>query len=129
VRAKDFMADGHKYRTESPLTGDESRVAETSDVAFPQLLDPIDDLPPMTVVTRVVRRDGKLLASGVASDNGEIRRVVVNGVAAKSTGVNFSEWQADLPTSDTEIVAHAEDAAGNVEKLAHRSGRGRSATR
>lgn len=129
VRAKDFMADGHKYRAESPLTGDESRVAETSDVAFPQLLDPVDDLPPMTVVMRVVRRDGKLLASGVASDNGEIRRVVVNGVAAKSTGVNFSEWQAELPASDTEIVAYAEDAAGNVEKLTHRSGRGRSATR
>src|SRR5262249_9206435 len=38
TRAKDLINDGSKYRAEVPLTGDESRVAEVRDVAFPKLL-------------------------------------------------------------------------------------------
>ena len=35
------------------LTGDESRAAEVTDVAFPNPLHPVDDLPPATVITSV----------------------------------------------------------------------------
>ena len=56
--AKDFAADGLKYRAEMPLTGHEARVTEVHDVEFPKLLDPVYDLPPTTVITNVRREAG-----------------------------------------------------------------------
>jgi len=119
TRAKDLMNDGNKYRAESPLTGDESRVAEVANIAFPQPLSPLDDLPPMTIVTHCEVRDGKLLVRGTAADNGEIRQVVVNGAAAKATAANFSQWEVELPAGADKVAAHAEDAKGNLERLVH----------
>ena len=101
------------------LTGDESRVAEVKDVEFPKLLDPVDDLPPATVITQVSRTaDGKWRIRGVASDNGVIKTVIVNGRPATATAPNFAEWEVVLEAADA-ITAHAEDAAGNVETHAH----------
>ncbi len=108
------------YRTEPPLTGDESRVTEVSDIDFPQLLDPIDDLPPATVMTHVTPREGQLLVQGTCSDNTSVKRVLVNGQAARATSDNFATWEVTLDRSGlSEIIAHGEDAAGNIEQLAH----------
>jgi hypothetical protein len=84
-------------------------------------LDPVDDLPPVTVITHVLEKGGKLIVRGTTSDNGTVTKVLVNGAAAKATRPNFAEWEAilDRPRSSARIDAHAEDAAGNVEKRGH----------
>jgi len=115
-RSPEFKSEPDKYRSESPLTGDESRVAEVKDVSFPQLLEPVDDLPPATVITSVVPINGKLLVRGTCSDNGTVKKVTINGIAAKSTTTNFAEWEAELEGDAKRIEAQAEDVAGNVEK-------------
>jgi hypothetical protein len=122
TKAKDHINDGNKYREEPLLTGDESRVAEVKDVDFPKLLDPVDDLPPITVITHVRREGGKLIVGGTTSDGGTVKRVIVNGQEAKPTAANFAEWEVviDAPTGNgAELKAHAEDEAGNVEKRPH----------
>ncbi len=106
--------DGHAYAEAKPLTGRATRVAEVKDVEFPRLLDPVDDLPPQTVITHL----GKGVVRGTASDNGEIRRVIVNGREAKAVAPNFAEWEISLEATGR-VTAHAEDAAGNVEKTPH----------
>lgn len=117
-RSPEYKKDPMAFRKESPLTGDESRVREVKDVTFPQPLQPIDDLPPTTVITKVERRNGNVYIQGIAADNGTITKVVVNGQPAKSTAKNWSEWEIELPDSDPEmkITARSEDAAGNIEK-------------
>jgi hypothetical protein len=121
--AKDFGKDGLSYDADAPLTGDESRVAKVAEVKFPELLHPVDDLPPATVITRVERLDGgKLLVRGTTSDNGTVTKVTVNGQAAKGVAANFAEWEAVLngvTAGAVTVSAHAEDAAGNVEKRPH----------
>jgi hypothetical protein len=111
------------YREDQPLTGDESRVMEVTNVTFPQLLDPVDDLPPQTVITHVAKQsDGSYLIRGTAADNGTIARVVVNGQAAKATKDNFAQWEIVIPPAaigDGHLAAAAEDSAGNVEQLKH----------
>ncbi len=121
TKAGELKADGLEYREEPLLTGDESRVAEVRDVTFPRLLDPVDDLPPATVITHVARAGGKLVARGTASDNGTVKRVVVNGVEARAVRPNFAEWEAVLDEAGAaeKLTAHAEDEAGNVEKTQH----------
>ena len=86
-----------------------------------QLLDPVDDLPPTTVITHVRREGSKLVVRGTAADNGDIKRVTVNGVEAKSVSANFAEWEAAIEAGkgEAELTAGAEDAAGNVEKRPH----------
>jgi hypothetical protein len=86
---------------------------------YPGPLAPVDDLPPVTVITRV-RADGKTVTvRGTTSDNGPVKRVLVNGQEAKALRDNFAEWEAVLSGTPTEVKAHAEDAAGNVEKRPH----------
>jgi hypothetical protein len=118
VKSGEYKQEPGRYREEKPLTGDESRVSEVSGVAFPNPLDPVDDLPPATVITRVVRGGGKLVVTGTTSDNGTVKRVLVNGREAKATATNFAEWRAEVDAAAT-ITAHAEDAAGNIEKTPH----------
>jgi hypothetical protein len=121
TNAKDFRADGLEYREEEPLTGHESRVTEVKNIEFPTLLDPVDDLPPTTVITHVLRQDNKLLVRGSTADNGNVKRVLVNGQEARSLGANFAEWEIVLEGANpgTKVQAHGEDAAGNVEKRPH----------
>ena len=108
------------YKSDPPLTGDESRVLEVLDVPFPQLLDPIDDQPPSTVITSVTRTTDGWLIRGSASDNGEIKQVRVNGTSAQTVRDNFAEWEVVLLNSKlTEIRSLASDAAGNAEQLSH----------
>jgi len=131
TRSGDFRADPERYKSDPPLTGDESRVAQVADVPFPNPLSPVDDLPPMTVITHVERIGANSTKPsspkaayrirGTTSDNGIVAKVVVNGIEAKATAVNFAEWEIVLKDigADTKISAHALDAAGNVEKRPH----------
>jgi hypothetical protein len=122
TNARDFAADGLKYRADVPLTGHESRLTEVRDVAFPELLDPVDDLPPTTVITHVRRAAGKAIVRGTTSDNGIVKQVTINGKNARPTRPNFAEWEIvldDVPEGALRLEAHARDAAGNVEKRPH----------
>jgi hypothetical protein len=75
---------------------------------------PVDDLPPVTVITSV----SKGIVRGTTVDNGIVKRVVVNGREAKATAPNFAEWEAVAdPTGKVE--AWAEDEAGNKETRPH----------
>jgi hypothetical protein len=121
TRSPEFKEAPDSFHPEAPLTGDESRTREVQGIALPKLLDPVDDLPPTTVITHVSRRaPGKLLVRGTTADNGVVKRVVVNGKEAQATAANFAEWQITLDaTGPLRLEAHAEDAAGNVEPRPH----------
>jgi hypothetical protein len=127
--ARDFPKGSQEYRREAPLTGEESRVKEVKDVAFPKLLDPVDDTPPATIITYpprgiATKREGnRLIVRGTTTDNSRTKRVIVNGVEAHDVDYNFHQWEAVLENvlpGEVTIVAHAEDVAGNVERHAHR---------
>jgi hypothetical protein len=126
ARAADLLADGNSYREAPPLTGDESRVAEVRDVTFPQLLHPVDDRPPVTVITRVLPSSpGKLLVRGTTSDDGPVKRIMVNGREALATARDFAQWEVVLDgvrPGGMKLTASAEDAAGNIEMLPHSRG-------
>jgi RNA polymerase sigma factor (sigma-70 family) len=122
TRSGEFKAEPSKYRSVPQLTGDESRAAEARDVEFPKLLDPVDDLPPTTVITHVTRANGKVTVRGTAGDNGEMKRVLVNGKEAKALTPNFAEWEIvldNVSAGELKLEALSEDAAGNVEKRPH----------
>ncbi len=121
TRSPEFKADAAKFRAESGLTGDESRVADVTGVEFPEPLSPIDDQPPQSVITHVVVKPLRILLRGSVADNGEVKRVVVNGQDAKLDATS-GEWEISFLRSDSGpllIAAHSEDAAGNVERLVH----------
>jgi hypothetical protein len=123
TKSADLLQDGNKYRTEVPLTGDESLVAEVSGVAWPAVLDPVDDVPPATIITRVRREGDKLVVRGVSHDNGDITSITVNGVAAKvlANDAGVVDWEiAIAPPTDGKLTAFATDKAGNREQTAHR---------
>jgi hypothetical protein len=119
TRSGEFKASPDKFRVEAPLTGNESRVAEVSGVAFPEPLQPVDDLPPATVITRVIRGKGAVKVLGTTTDNGTIKAVRVNGQSVSLPEGNFGGWEItlkDVPTGSLKVEAKAEDEAGNVEK-------------
>ncbi len=118
TRSPEFRADTALFREEPLLTGDESRVAEVRDIPFPVPLEPVDDLPPATVITHAARSGEKLVVRGVASDNGTVKRVVVNGKEARALRPGFAEWEAVLDAA-AKLSANAEDEAGNVELTPH----------
>jgi hypothetical protein len=74
----------------------------------------VDDLPPATVITSV----SKGIVRGTTSDNGVVKRVVVNGREAKATAPNFTEWEAAADATG-KVEAWAEDEAGNKEARPH----------
>jgi hypothetical protein len=87
---------------------------------YPSPLNPVDDLPPITVIT-IVRNlpTGEIYVRGTTGDNGTVKRVLVNDKEAKALTANFAEWEITLPANTKTIRAYAEDAAGNVEKRPH----------
>ncbi|WP_367873104.1 G8 domain-containing protein [Luteolibacter sp. Populi] len=87
--------------------------------AFPQLT-PVDDLPPMSVITRIGRNGDSLHVQGSTIDNGEVSKVTVNGLPAKAERPGFAEWSITLPgASPAELRATAIDMAGNTEPRPH----------
>lgn len=124
ISVRDVGGDRLRYGTSPLVTGDGSRVAEVQGVLFPRLLDPVDDLPPMSVITHVSSPGtGKLLIRGHASDNGRITAVRINDQPAKATASNFSEWEVELSgltRGSQRLAAVAVDEAGNREMTPHR---------
>jgi hypothetical protein len=126
AHSKHYANDGLKYRAEVPLSGKQygmkTVVAEVKKVEFPKLLDPVDDLPPTTVITHVRELPrGKVVVRGTTADNGTVKRVLVNGKEARAVAPNFAQWEITLQKRPTagKLEARAEDAAGNVEKRPH----------
>jgi hypothetical protein len=116
------------YTSIEGLTGPEMRAAPVQGVAFPELLAPIDDLPPATLITRMEDRASKRIVSGVSHDNGEVATVTVNGLPAtiSSQLAGVADWSIELPASaDENYRASAMDVAGNAERMPHQRQRGR----
>ena len=113
---------GGDYRSIEGWTGRDVRVAIVTGVSFPTLLDPKDDLPPATFITRITRSGGGLQIRGIATDNGEVAKVLVNGADAKITAqqAGIAEWEITLPATAGEIIAKSRDTAGNEERWPHR---------
>ena len=85
-------------------------------------LNPIDKLPPITVITGVRRlSSGGLQVRGSTSDNGGIRSVTVNGRQAKELSTNFDQWEVELPAAKSilQLTAKSIDGAGNAEQTPH----------
>ena len=120
VKFPDLMKDGRDYASVAGLTGPGVLAAEVDGVEFPQLLDPVDDLPPATMVTSVRRSGDKLVVRGVSQDNGTIVSVKVNDQPARlvSQHAGVADWEVELSAS-TDVRATATDDAGNAEKMAH----------
>jgi hypothetical protein len=113
-----------KFKQADFLRGSQLRSAELKNVPFPtDILDPVDDLAPASIITNVEPRAGKLLVRGVTHDNGAIRAVAVNGVEAKVQlqQAGLADWEAlvDAP-ADGLLTARATDQAGNAEAPGHR---------
>lgn len=123
TRSPEYKADPTKYRSEKDLTGDESRVAEVATPEFPAPVDPVDDLPPTSVITRVAAINGKVVVEGTCADNGPVKQVTVNGKPAIETSKNFATWSIELDPGKS-LSAKAIDAAGNEELQPHTLGSG-----
>lgn len=102
------------------FTGPDVRARDAGAVAFPKLLDPVDDQPPATIITSVRRSGDRLRLRGVAHDNGEITAVEVDGKAATilSRAAGVVEWEIEVPAAAA-VTAASTDAAGNHEKTPH----------
>jgi len=115
----EFKADPDAWREEPPLTGRESRVREVPTPAFPKLLSPVDDHPPVTIVTWPRPWDkvsGTVLVRGCSTDDGKVAKVTVNGVRATPIGGDFHQWSAEITLEEGQAIeAVAVDAAGNRE--------------
>ncbi len=117
VKFPEAMREG--FHTIDNWTGRDVRAAEVKEAPFPELLDPVDDLPPATMITRLHREGEKLRLRGLATDNGEIAVVKVNGrnaqIITQQEGVADWEIVMDVP-ADGKVVAKAIDRAGNEEQ-------------
>lgn len=92
---------------------------------YPGELKPVDDHPPQTIITHVIPQpDGSWKVRGTATDNGEVKQVVVNGLEAKAQRGDFAEWEVVIPAdaAKTRLQSKAQDKAGNLESHAHTLG-------
>jgi hypothetical protein len=117
------MLKDAEYQPVSGFTGKDTRAAVVAHVPFPTLLEPVDDLPPATMIRSIRRVGEKLVVAGTTQDNGDVGGVTVNGRAAQLADAHagVADWTVELPMpADGVVTAQASDAAGNVEKVAHR---------
>jgi hypothetical protein len=110
------------YKSLDGFTGRDVWAADVTGVEFPTLLDPVDDLPPATIISSVRRVGDKLHVRGVSHDNDEVSSISVNGrpatVLASDAGV--VDWEITLDAvPNSPVVAQATDKAGNQEKMNH----------
>jgi hypothetical protein len=114
------MLKDAEYQPVKDFTGKDVRAAVVKDVEFPTLLNPVDDLPPASLIRAITKSGGKLIVTGVSQDNGDIVGVSVNGQPAKiaASAAGVTEWRAEIPAAD-KVTATATDRAGNVEKWVH----------
>jgi hypothetical protein len=123
-RARFIEATSDSYRTIEGFTGKDVRATDVKEAAFPTLIEPVDDLPPATMITSVQKVKGAVLVLGVSQDNGEVASVTVNGQTAKinSSHAGVVDWEISLTlnkTSKKQLLALAMDRAGNSEKTGH----------
>ena len=97
-------------------------VAPNAAADYPKPLEPVSDLPPVTVITHVRQAEGKLVVRGTTSSNSAIKKVVVNGHEASALRDNFAEWEIALEnprSGKVRLTAHAEDIGGEIEQTPH----------
>jgi hypothetical protein len=65
--------------------------------------------------------DGVTVVRGTTVNIGTVKKVFVNGQAARPLAADFAQWEVTLRDRKPGwlITAEAEDAAGNVEKRPH----------
>jgi hypothetical protein len=124
-----FNKNKANFREQKPFTGEDSRVADAPDAKFPNLLNPIDDQPPATIITWPIHglpvtlsKDGTLEIRGTSTDDYKIQEVSVNGVKASDIDYNFGQWTAKLSglkTGTHKLTATAIDTSGNREQTPH----------
>ena len=110
------------YRSIPNWTGPEARATEVKGVTFPELLAPVDDVPPATSITSITTEGAKRLVRGVSHDNGEIASVTVNGHSATilTLQAGIADWTLTLDApADGRYLAKATDRAGNAELTPH----------
>jgi hypothetical protein len=119
----------HAYRKLSVYQTTWAYYAETGTrpdaSVFPAPLEPIDDRPPVSVMTRIGPIQGRrLVVHGMTADDGIVQAVRVNGRAARPLAPDYSQWEVvldALPPGPLPLVAVARDEAGNVERNPHRT--------
>lgn len=85
-------------RKDDGLTGKDVRAAEVNGITFPQLLAPMDNLPPATLTTSVPPEGARQMVRGISHDDGEIAIVSVNGHPATITTrhAGIADWVITL---------------------------------
>ena len=110
------------YKSVVNWSGPEARVVSIKEFPFPDLLAPVDDLPPATLVTSIESHGAKRIVRGVSHDNGEVQLVTVNGLPARITvqHAGVADWviSLELP-ADGQLIAQSSDGEGNVELTPH----------
>jgi hypothetical protein len=120
--AMDLLNDGNEYYASPPLTGGEAKVAEVKDVDWPAILDPVDDLPPATIITSAELDGDVVRVRGITHDNDDIASVQVNGKTAdiESNQAGVVDWIISfIAPKDGRVEAVATDSAGNTERTGH----------
>ena len=118
----EMLSDGD-YQTVKGFTGKDVRATVVHGVAFPTLLNPVDDLPPASMIRSVKKSKGGLIVTGVSEDNGDVKSVRVNGEGARimSEAPGVVQWEARIALpADGLVTAAATDEAGNAETYVHR---------
>lgn len=113
------------YHPIADWTGPEARAAEVKDMTFPELLAPVDDVPPATLITSFAADGAKRIVRGVSHDDGEIATVTVNGHSATiiTQHAGVADWTLTLDVpADGRYLAKATDSAGNTELTPHEVG-------
>lgn len=86
------------------------------------VLNPVDDQPPISVITDVRKHGDTLIVRGTTTDNGSLRQVTVNNRKARLLD-GHGNWEVSLKHRSSGVVsltASAVDAAGNQEQTPHR---------
>jgi hypothetical protein len=121
VKYPELMTDGD-YQSLEGFTGTNARAIQVKNVEFPALLDPVDDLPPASLITSVRLSGGKIHVRGVSHDNGVLDSVTVNGAKAAilSAVAGVVDWEITLDRpGNGRLEARSRDKDGNVEKVTH----------
>ncbi len=121
MKLPQIINDG-AYRSIADWTGPEARAAEVKRISFPELLAPVDDLPPATLITSITSEDAKRIVRGVSHDNGEIATITVNGHPATiiTQEAGIADWTLTLDApADGRYVAQSTDRANNAELTPH----------
>jgi RNA polymerase sigma factor (sigma-70 family) len=119
----------HAYRgikfPQKPIDG-KGGVAPNDESKFPLPLMPVDDLPPVTVITHVRRDGNNLVVRGTASDNEMLMFIWVNDQLARGLQdagpQDGSQWEVTLknvPPGEVRLVAKSKDFSNNFEKVPH----------